>query len=179
MRRVLFCGFGGQGVVLAAEILGHAAMLSGRWAAQSSAYGAEARGSASSSEVIISDSWIAYPKVEEADILVAMHQSGYDQHLSRLHPQGLVIFDSSLVTPQDRERHYAVPATRLAREELGNPVVANMIMLGALVEVTRIIPREKLIEAIQAHVPPHFLQVNLRAEELGREAVRPQKKKMN
>lgn len=165
--RIRFCGFGGQGVVLLGEILGHAAMLSGKWAAQSSSYGAEARGSVSSSEVIISDSWIAYPKVEEVDILVALSQNAYDQFISRVQPQGLVLFDSSLVVPQAEERHHAVPATQRAREELGNPIVANMLMLGALVEMTRIVPKEKLLEAMQARLPSSFWDLNVRAEELG------------
>jgi len=167
MMQIRFCGFGGQGVVLLGEILGHAAMLAGGWAAQSASYGAEARGSTCSSEVIISDSWIAYPKVAEADVLAALSQSGYDQYISQLRPQGLVLFDASLVIPKETERHYAVLATQLAREQLGNPIVANLIMLGALAEITQIVPKEKLVEAIQARVPSRFLQLNLRAVELG------------
>jgi 2-oxoglutarate ferredoxin oxidoreductase subunit gamma len=167
MIQIRFCGFGGQGVVLLGEILGHAAMLAGRYAAQSASYGAEARGSTCSSEVLISDSWIAYPKVAEADILAALSQSGYDQYISQLRSQGFVLFDASLVTPKETERHYAVPATQLAQDELENPIVANMIMLGALAEITQIVPKEKLSEAIQARVPSRFLQLNSRAVELG------------
>jgi 2-oxoglutarate ferredoxin oxidoreductase subunit gamma len=169
MIQIRFCGFGGQGVVLLGEILGHAAMLAGGWAAQSASYGAEARGSTCSSEVLISDSWIAYPKVAEADVPTALSQSGYDQYISQLRPQGLVLFDVSLVIPKETECHYAIPATQLAREELENPIVANMIMIGALAEITQIVPKEKLVEAITARVPSRFLQLNLRAVELGGE----------
>lgn len=167
--RVRFCGFGGQGIVLLGEVLGHAAILGGRWAAQSAAYGAEARGSASTSEVVISEGWIAYPKVEEADILVAMSQEGYERYLPWTSPEGLVLFDTGLVSPSPREgrRHWPVPAHRLAREELGNPLVANMVMLGALVGLTGVVTPEEARAALKARVAAHFLELDLRAFELG------------
>ncbi|HIC96229.1 TPA: hypothetical protein EYP12_06345 [Candidatus Bipolaricaulota bacterium] len=179
MIKIRFCGFGGQGIVLLAEILGHAAVFAGKWAAQSASYGAEARGSASTSEVIISEEWIPYPKVEEADILVAMSQDGYNKYLKEVVEGGTILFDSTLVRPDGdgdgdgkgnapkRHHRYPIPASRLAREELESPIVANMIMLGALIRLTGVVSPEETRGAIEAHVAERFRELDLRALEVG------------
>jgi 2-oxoglutarate ferredoxin oxidoreductase subunit gamma len=134
----------------------------------SSSYGAEARGTASRSEVIISDSWIAYPKIEVADVLVAMSQDGYDKYA---HLAKEVLFDSSLIKltqkQKQKQRHLPIPATLMAEEKLQNPLPANIIMLGALVSLKGIVPPESIIKAIKARVPKQFLEINLKALEMG------------
>jgi len=84
VRQVRICGFGGQGVVLAGVILGEAAVLDGKWAAGASSYGAQARGGYARSDLVISDRPIVYPRVMEADLLVAMAQSAYDRYSTEL-----------------------------------------------------------------------------------------------
>ena len=81
-KQVRLSGFGGQGVVLAGTILGHAAIRDGKWVAGSSSYGAQARGGSARSDVVIADGPVVYPHVIEADILIALSQTAYDKYVS-------------------------------------------------------------------------------------------------
>lgn len=153
-------------MVLAGALLGHAAVRDGLWVSGSNSYGAQARGGAARSEVVISKGPIAFPHVLQADVLVAMSQSAYDAFsdgLSRQDP--LIIHDADLVRPRSLEaaRQAALPATETAVSDLGNKQVANIVMLGALSALTRIVSMAALETAVGEQVDARYRDLNLRA----------------
>jgi 2-oxoglutarate ferredoxin oxidoreductase subunit gamma len=167
--QIMLGGFGGQGIVLMGIILGDAAVREGLWAAGSNSYGAQARGSACRSEVVISREPVDYPHVLEADLLVAMSQAAYDTYTDGLAREGLVIYDSSLIKP-DRSLKCVqapIPATRLVLEEMKNRQVANMVLLGALAALTKVVSPEAMEAALAQWVPSRSKDVNLRALRAG------------
>ncbi|MGD8388221.1 MAG: 2-oxoacid:acceptor oxidoreductase family protein [Desulfobacteraceae bacterium] len=159
-------GFGGQGVVLAGTLLGHAAVRDGLWVSGSNAYGAQARGGAARSEVVISSNPISFPHVLRADILAVLSQSAYDVFSQNLAEQGAVVLhDATLVAPRalDGVRQIPVPATETAVSEFGDSQVANIVLLGATVLLTGVVSAEALEQTIREQVDPRFLDLNLRA----------------
>lgn len=165
MRQIRFSGFGGQGIILMGEILGEAASMDGREVSQSAVYGAEARGSSCRSEVIVSEKWIDFPKVDAIDILVAMSQDGYEQSLPLVREDGKIYYDPLLVKPKKTHsaKHVPVEATRTAREVLKNPLVANIVMLAAVVELEDLVSEEALRESVKKNVPSAFTNINIEA----------------
>jgi len=156
-------GLGGQGVVLSGEILGRAAVYDGKEVVETASYGAEARGSATKSEVIISDKKIGYPKVRKCDILVAMSQSALNKNVGDLKEDGILIVDKGIVekVPEVKAKVFEVLATKTAETELGPRVYANVVMLGALVKVTRIVSEEACKQAIVESVPKGTEEKNI------------------
>ncbi len=171
-HEVRFSGFGGQGIILSAVILGRAAvMYDGNYAVQTQVYGPEARGGASMSSVIIDDAPILYPKVKDPDILVIMSQEGFEKYGVQVNENALMILDSSLVRSRPRCRYLEVPATTEAKNTLGREIVANIIMLGALVRATGIVREESLEKAILDSVPKGTESLNMKAMKRGMELV--------
>jgi len=175
IRQIRLSGFGGQGVVLAGLLLGEAGVEAGKYVAGSNSYGAQARGSGCKSEVIFSEAPIDFPHLITADILVAMSQGTYDQYCSDIVPEtGLILYDDSQVTPRNDlgVKQIGISATESALKTLKNKQVANIILLGALVEMTKVVSPEAMEGAIQKHVSERFLKLNLDAFETGRRIVR-------
>ena len=134
---VRFSGAGGQGVILASVLLAKAYGLGENFnISQTQSYGPEARGGACKAEVVISDESIDYIKVENADAFVAFNQMGYDKYCKQVNNNATVLINSTLVETED-EKAYRIPATEIA-EEMGKPLVVNMVMLGAL---TKLMPK--------------------------------------
>jgi len=170
---VRFGGYGGQGLLTAGLILADAAALyEKKKVIQTQSYGPEARGGASKSDVIISDDEIAFPKPEHADILVAMNQLAVDRYTPFLAEGGTLFADATYVTTVTFGDTYLIPFTRIAREEFGRDVVANVVALGAVVEVKGVVSREAIAKALTHRVPAAALDVNLRALEAGSIAAR-------
>jgi 2-oxoglutarate ferredoxin oxidoreductase subunit gamma len=172
MRRdIRFSGFGGQGIIRSGYIVGKAASLfDGRHATMTQSFGPEARGSACSSQLIISDEMILYPYLVRAHILVAMSQEACDKFLPELLDDGQLLIDADLVkTPEvDRPgiRTCSIPATRIA-ESLGNKIVANIAMLGFLSAVTDVVSPKAIKEALPGSIPDRALDLNLKAFDQG------------
>jgi len=169
---VRLAGFGGQGVVLAGVCLGHAAMLDGRHAVQTQSYGAEARGGAARSEIIVSAEPILYPEVTAPDLMAALSQAAVDKYLSDLRPEGTLVVDDELVSKLDvdpRTRVLKASFTEVAGSELGRPIVANMVMLGYLTEVAGVVRAASLDRAVAEQVPKGTAELNLKAVNRGRE----------
>jgi 2-oxoglutarate ferredoxin oxidoreductase subunit gamma len=164
-------GSGGQGIVLAALILGEAAVLDGKRVLQTQAYGAEARGSLAKSEIIISDEKIGFPAVRKPDILVAMNQEALDRLLKDLKEAGTLIIDTSNVTavPQTKAQVYKIPITETTKKTFGEDLFANMLMLGALVKVTKIVTVQSVEKAIKENVPKKTVETNIKAFKRGLE----------
>jgi 2-oxoglutarate ferredoxin oxidoreductase subunit gamma len=161
-------GLGGQGVVLAGLILGAAAVHEGLYAAGSSAYGAQSRGSVCKAEVVISRARIDYPHVEQADVLVAMSQEGYDAYANQVAETGKIYYDTSLV-PSHRscrqDRAFDVTATCI--KELNEQQVANIVWVGILARALGWFGERSLEQAIREHIPARHVDLNLRALRLG------------
>lgn len=163
-------GFGGQGIITSGLILGRAASLyDNKKAIQSQSYGPEARGGASKAEVIISDEDIHYPKVKKADIFMVMSPEAFEKYVVDLKEGGTIIYDSSLIKdmPDKYKKAYPLPATQIAKDDLGNTIVANIIMLGATAALTGCVSREAIKEAVMKSVPPHTKELNKKALETG------------
>jgi 2-oxoglutarate ferredoxin oxidoreductase subunit gamma len=158
-------GSGGQGVVLAAQILGKAAVLDGKNALQTQAYGAEARGSLAKSEVIISDSKIGFPAVRKCDILVAMSQESLNALLKDLKDAGTLIVDSTNVTdvPETKVRVYKIPITETAKKTFGEAMYANMVMLGAFIKIAKLVGKKTIEKAIKESVSEKTVETNINA----------------
>ncbi len=170
---IRICGLGGQGVVVAGQILGRAAAYHGRNVVQTQSYGAEARGSAARSEIIVSDSKIGYPMVRECDILVAMNQEAVDKNIKDLKEDGMLVVDSSNVKSisETKAKVFRVPATETAEKEVGARLYANIVMLGALSRITRIADEEAMATAIKDAFPPKLADKNLEAYAKGKQLI--------
>jgi 2-oxoglutarate ferredoxin oxidoreductase subunit gamma len=165
---IRFAGFGGQGIVMAGYVVGHAGILDGHNALQTQSYGSESRGGACKSDVIISEGEILELAPAALDVLVAMSQPALDKFLPNLKEDGLLIYDSDLAKPGNcPARAFGLPATDIAHRTFGRDVVANAIMMGCLAGLTGIASRDSLRQAISESVPPKTVDVNLEAFEEG------------
>jgi 2-oxoglutarate ferredoxin oxidoreductase subunit gamma len=169
-HEIRLAGTGGQGIILAGILLAEAAVRDGLNAVQTQSYGPEARGGASRSEVIISDAEIDYPKVIEADIMLCWSQEACDRYSGRLRKDGLLIVDEDFVHRMPTTRAARVSMTKLAEQETGGRLAANVIGLGVLAGLTEVISRESLEEAIRARVPRGTADMNLKALAAGYKA---------
>jgi 2-oxoglutarate ferredoxin oxidoreductase subunit gamma len=169
---IRIAGFGGQGVVLAGQILGKAAAYNGMNVAQTQSYGAEARGSAAKSEIIISDTKIGYPQVRRCDILIAMSQEALDKNIKDVKPESMIIIDTANIKkqPETKARIIKVPATETAEKEFGVKICANMIMLGVLNKVASLVDDSMVEKAIDETLT-RDAHLNVRAYRKGRELV--------
>lgn len=152
-------------MVLAAQILGKAAVLEGRNVLQTQAYGAEARGSLTKSEIIISEDKIGFPAARSIDVLVTMSQEATNELLKDLKHEGTLIVDSTTVgqVPATRARVYRFPMTETARKRFGDGLYANMVMLGVLLQVTSLVESESVREAIREATARRNAEVNVSA----------------
>jgi 2-oxoglutarate ferredoxin oxidoreductase subunit gamma len=166
-------GLGGQGVVLAGQILGKAAVYDGKNVVQTQSYGAEARGSMAKSEVIISDDRIGFPIVRNCDILIAMNQKAVDEYLKDMKKGGKLLVDSSNVKEilKVEVQIYSIPATIKAEKLSIGKLCANMVMLGALTAATRIVTDSAMERAIGDTFQPEEITKNVYAYKTGVELV--------
>lgn len=170
-------GSGGQGLVFAGTILSEAlGVYEGKNVSQTQSYGPEARGGASRSDIVFSSGDIYYPKALKLDLLLALTQESCDTYYMNLKDDGVLLIDSDLVDQPPAREVTSLPFTRTAKENLGTPVVANIIALGAIVSLTKIVSRESLIEAIKSKSPKAMLDLNLRAVALGFDLARKEKR---
>ena len=149
-RELRIAGFGGQGVVLAGQIVGQAvAVYDNQFAAFTQNYGPEARGGNSSAQVVIRESNSDWPETLNIDLLVILSQEGYTTWLKKVDAKAAIIYDNYLIRNVDanRAQQYAIPATKIA-DELGVPQAANMVMMGALAAITGLVTIEDLSASI-------------------------------
>lgn len=167
-------GFGGQGVITMGHILGTAASLQLRLSAvMTESYGPEARGGACKTDIVVSDVAIDYPKATRLDCLIAMNPDAYNSYIGDVREGGVVIFDSSIFEIGDRVsgmRYIGVEATKIA-QGLGNPQMANVVMLGALSVAIGLFRVDALRSAVTERFPKASV-INLKALEAGAEAAK-------
>ncbi len=170
-HEIRLSGSGGQGIILAATLLADAAVATGREVIATQSYGPEARGGASKAEVIVSADEIDYPEVTAPGITVCLSQEAFDAYAARTVPGGLIVYDERLVKAAELPGRRAVglPFTHIAEQELGRAIAANIVMLGALQELTGVVTADQLADAVRRRLPAKIVELNLRALELGRE----------
>ena len=173
LTEIRIAGFGGQGVILSAIVLGKAASIfQGAFATMTQNFGPEARGGACSAQLVLSDSPILYPYVTRPDILVVMSQEAYVRFIPELKDGGILIVEQDLVRVSDSDNKkfqvYSIPATRIA-EVLGKRMVLNSVMVGFFTAVTNLLDPDAVGKAVADSVPASFRELNLKAFEKGLE----------
>ncbi len=168
-REIRIAGFGGQGVILAGAIIGKAASIFGNaFATLTQSYGPESRGGSCKAEVVVSDAPVDYPYVVSPQVQLIFSQEAYGQYGENAPAETLVIIDSDLVRLNGGRKNgpLSIPASRMA-QEMGRPVVANIIMLGFLAAVTDVVSSEALKKAILDSIPSGTESFNMKAFEMG------------
>ncbi len=172
LTEIRIAGFGGQGVILSAIVLGKAASIyENGFATMTQNFGPEARGGACSAQLMISDSPVLYPYVTQPDITVIMSQEAYNRFAQELKPGGILIIEEDLVRVSNLNRDkkvYSIPATRFA-EELGKRMVLNSVMVGFFTAVTKLLSADAVRKSVADSVPPAFRELNLKAFDKGLE----------
>jgi 2-oxoglutarate ferredoxin oxidoreductase subunit gamma len=172
MYQIKLTGSGGQGIIIAGEILAYAAVLDGKEGSAISSYGSAARGGMTTSEVIIDDKFIAAPFAEKPDYIIALSQSSYNE-IIKLQPTSSLptyIIDSSIIVPNpDLPNQLQIPATEIASKDLKSIVSANMIILGFFAGYTKILKKESFVSAIKKQVLEKYVGINIKAFEIGYE----------
>ena len=169
-HEIRLSGSGGQGIILAGIVLAEAALHEDKNAVQSQSYGPEARGGASKSEVIISSESIDYPKVTAPDIVLALTTEAYKKYARNSPANTVVIVDSSVNVDGDTGV-LSLPIIQAARDELKRPIVSNIVALGALNAIAKLVSPESLEFAVLRRVPKGTEELNRKALALGYQLV--------
>jgi 2-oxoglutarate ferredoxin oxidoreductase subunit gamma len=163
-------GLGGQGVILTGIIIGKAATIyDNKYATMIQSFGPEARGSACSAQLIISDNPVLYPYVTKPSILMVMSQDAYNRFYPEMEPQGHLLIEADLVETKDidpKTKVDSIPATRFA-EELGRRLIVNIVMLGFFAARTSIVNADAIRKAVIDSVPAGTEELNLKAFDKG------------
>jgi len=166
---IQFCGFGGQGVILASVIFGTAAVTrKNYYAVQTQSFGSEARGGECQAELVLSKEVIYSPSADSVDILIGMSDLAFNRYLERLKKSGILMIDPDLVGKPKRKdcRDFLIEANRVAKE-LGFSLASNMVFLGALQKLTKIITDEELFDTIRENVSSKYIDANISAARKG------------
>lgn len=166
--KVRFSGFGGQGVIAAGVIYGHAATLGGKNAVQTQSYGSAARGGVCKCDVIISDEQIFELEFPKPDILITLSQQAYDRYTPQLDGNGTLIIEKDLV--QTKKYHlnmFSISATDIAYKKFGRKIMANMVILGYMTALLGIVSQGTVKKALREYVPDKTEEVNIQAFEEG------------
>ena len=169
-QRIIFSGSGGQGVITAAIILAEAAVIyEDLNAVQTQAYGPESRGGATRADVILSNQPIYYPKVDQPNVAICLTQAAYNRFSHSIRPGGLLLTDSHFVRqdPKVDARQVGLGMYDTVVKEIGNSIVFNICMLGALIGLTHLLRSESIAKIVETRVPPDFLDMNRRALQTG------------
>jgi 2-oxoglutarate ferredoxin oxidoreductase subunit gamma len=169
MRQIRLCGTGGQGIVIAGRIFSEAAVRDKKSVSLTAGYGSAMRGGISKSDMVVSDSFIDFPMLTEIDLLVSMSEEAYQESLPIVKKDGLIVLDSTLIKPNpiSSVKHYFIPATEMAIQELKNQMPANIILLAATNSIGKIVSETSLEESMKNIVSPELLHLNLKAMQLG------------
>jgi 2-oxoglutarate ferredoxin oxidoreductase subunit gamma len=173
LTEIRIAGFGGQGVIMCAQVIGRAAsIVENGFATMTQNFGPEARGGACSAQLILSPTPILYPYVVKPDLMVLMSQEAFVKFHRDIKPGGTLIVEQELVRVQDVAapdvKVYAIPATRIA-ENLGKKMVQNIVMTGFFGAISGVLQRESLRQAVEDSVPAAFAELNRTAFDAGYE----------
>lgn len=175
---VIIAGFGGQGVMLIGNLLAYAAMKEGKFVTYLPVYGVEMRGGTANCTIVISDREIGSPVVGKPHAAIVMNLPSFLKYEPRILPQGLLLINASLITPEKPLRKdieiLPIPANEIAIKN-GNPKLANMVILGAFVERTRLVQLDSLFQSLEKVMDEkyHFLiPSNIQSIKIGAEYVK-------
>ena len=175
-HKMIFAGFGGQGVLLIGQMMAYAGMREGKEVTFLPSYGPEMRGGTANCTVIVSDNPISCPIIDKATCVVAMNLPSLTKFEDTIESDGSLFINTSLIEAEAKRTDintFKVKATETAKEE-GNERAANIVMLGALVEGTGIVKAETIEEIIEetfSGKKASLLAVNERAFEAGRKMI--------
>ena len=173
-KNFIIAGFGGQGVLLAGEVLANAFMLAGKNVTWYPCYGAEMRGGTVNCEIVMSDDEVSAVNKKEADFVIALNQASFNKFVSKIKKGGWMIVNSSLakeIKTRTDINYLFAPITKLA-ENLGNIKMTNILALGLLAKASKLVSVEALGHALDTVIPPHrknLLPLNLKALQIGYE----------
>lgn len=173
-QELRLAGSGGQGVILATVVLAEAALLSGKYTAQSQAYGPEARGGSCKAETLISDSPIGFTKVQNPTFLMVLTQRSFDHYGPETDEDCLILMDSELSVPEGTRasRIVSLPILDTAKNVMGRIQTANIVAVGCINELLKITDAETMEKAVMMHIPKGTEKLNVKALEEGRNLVR-------
>ncbi len=174
---IVIAGFGGQGLLFTGKVMAYAGLIEGRELSWLPSYGPEMRGGTANCNVILSDTPVGSPIVQNPNVLMVMNMPSLDKYESSVVPGGKIFVDSTLIdrkVERDDVDVYYIPATAMANE-LGYPTLANMFLLGAIIEATGCIEDETLEPALHKVIPARkadLFDVNMQVIAAGREYVK-------
>ncbi len=178
---VFISGFGGQGVLLAGNLLSYAAVIEGKNVSFFPAYGVEKRGGAAMCTVVIADGEVGSPVIGSPSVSIVLNQASLDKYGSRVRPGGVCIINTSLVDTAGFDREdieiIRLPMNDIAMQ-LGDARMVNMVAVGAYVAKTGAVSPASLTEALKDALPERnhrFIPANVKAIEAGAEQVNNQK----
>jgi 2-oxoglutarate ferredoxin oxidoreductase subunit gamma len=170
LTEVRLTGYGGQGIIRMGYLVGKAAAIfDGKQATMTQSFGPEARGSACSSQVVVSDGRVLYPYVTTPHIVVAMSQEGFAKHGRNIVDHGTLLIDEDLVKLDEVKKgikFFSIPSTRLA-EEMKAKIAANIVMFGFFTAITQLITEESAKKAIKDSFKEKLIDINLKAFDKG------------
>lgn len=168
MEEIIIAGFGGQGVMSMGQLIAYAGMLEGKGVSWLPSYGPEQRGGTANCSVVVSDEPVGSPIVTTPSTAIVLNNPSFDKFEKKVRPGGLLILNSSLVIRTSERKDIDIiemNATDMAND-LGNPRVANMILLGAFLEHTKIVSTESIIESLKKVLGSnkhHLIDINKQA----------------
>ncbi len=168
----IFAGFGGQGVLFAGQVLAYAGLEAGRHVTWIPSYGPEMRGGTANCTVIVADAPIGSPLVRHPRVLVAMNEPSLEKYEPAVARGGVLAINRSIISRPVRRSDVTslnLDAQHLA-EQAGSPKVAAIVLLGAAVQASGVLPLDTVVGALKRHLPERhrrLLAANLKALELG------------
>lgn len=168
-----FSGVGGQGVLLAGEIIAEAKIQSGGYGIKAASYTSQVRGGPTKVDILLDDEEIFYPYAMDGEInfMLSTAQVSFDQFKSGIKQGGIIVIDSNLVTPsqEDKEKFqvFEIPIISIAKNEIGNVVTQSVVALGIAVELSKAINRDFVFQTMKEKVPSKVLDLNIKAFEIG------------
>ena len=179
MRRQLrFTGVGGQGVLLAGEILAAAKIADGGYGVKAATYTSQVRGGPTVVDILLDDKEILFPYAIDGEIefMLSVADVSFQQFKNGVKEGGIIVIDPDLVHPSDEDRKkwkiYEIPIIRIAKYEVGNVVTQSVVALAIAIEMTGVMPKEKVLDAMLKKVPPKVIDANKKAWELGEKAAK-------
>lgn len=175
-HEICIAGFGGQGVLSLGQMIAYSAMIDEHEVSWMPSYGPEMRGGTAHCTVIVSDKKISSPIVSTFDVVIAFNQPSIDKFESKVKPNGFLFYEKSAIInlpTRSDIKIFSISALEAANE-IGAKQIQNVIFLGALLSLNKIVKHESVIETLKKIIPPHrasLLELNFKALSRGGELV--------
>ena len=173
MTQLRFTGIGGQGVLLAGEILANAQIKGGGYGLKSATYTSQVRGGPTKVDILLDDKEILYPYANDGEIsfMISTANISYNQFKDGVKEDGIIVVEPNLVYPSDEDKEkwniYEIPFISIAKEEVGNIVTQSVLALAITYFMTKCIDRNLIYDTMISKVPPKFVELNKNAFEIG------------